>query len=91
MKKKQRVTVSNISCQIHLNNLSAPAVTDSHAGEMARRACPELAHVEIHLTSGVESRRGRGGTMSAVCEQRMKLREVETGRSLILLLLCLSF
>lgn len=27
-RKKQRVTMSNISCQIHLNNLSSPAVTD---------------------------------------------------------------
>lgn len=91
MKKKQRGTVSNISCQIHLNNLSAPAVTDSHAGEMARRARPEMAHAEIHLTSGVGSGRGRGGAVSSACEQRMKLREVETGRSLILLLPCLSF
>lgn len=83
--------MSNISCQIHLNNLSAPAVTDSHAGEMARRARPEMAHAEIHLTSGVESRRGRGGAVSSVCEQSVRLQEGETGRSLILLLLCLSF
>lgn len=91
MKKKQRVTVSNISCQIHLNNLPAPAVTDSHAGETARRARPEMAHAEIRLTSGVGSRRGRGGATSSVCEQSVELQEGETGRALILLLLCLSF
>lgn len=44
---------------------------------------PEMAHAEIHLTSGVESRRGRGGAMTSAREQ--------TGRSLILLLLRLSF
>lgn len=65
--------MSNISCQIHLNNSSAPAVTDRNCRWDGSSCSPEMAHVEIHLTSGVKSGCSRAGTVSSVCEQRMEL------------------
>lgn len=46
--------MSNISCQIHLNNLSLPAVTDINCRWDGALRPPKMAHVEIHLTSVVE-------------------------------------
>lgn len=53
-RKRRGVSTSNISCQIHLNNLSLPTVTDTNYRWDGFLYPPKVAHGKIRLTNTVD-------------------------------------